>query len=177
MAIQQKTRNDFLLLFITLLLPFSLPITVTLSAPAPVLDSLDSWAPGNAGGQNRFSICSWKTPPVEFAPTALYPRATLRPCERRFREVNFKSLRLADHLAQYPADPEIFINGSIGGLPRLSDIIDIDMGGIILDAKMIERMEEEIPKLAIHLASGETGTKAEFNAQNDFIPWKRGVSL
>ena len=27
------------------------------------------------------------------------------------------------------------------------------------------------------VASGETRTKAELNAQNDFIPWKRGVSL
>jgi altronate hydrolase len=29
----------------------------------------------------------------------------------------------------------------------------------------------------IRFASGDTATKAELLGQNDFIPWKRGVSL
>jgi altronate hydrolase len=38
-------------------------------------------------------------------------------------------------------------------------------------------MGEDVLELVIKVASGETRTKAELNAQNDFIPWKRGVSL
>jgi len=29
----------------------------------------------------------------------------------------------------------------------------------------------------LQVASGELRTKAELNSQEDFIPWKRGVSL
>jgi altronate hydrolase len=38
-------------------------------------------------------------------------------------------------------------------------------------------MGEEILQQVIRVASGEMRTKAELLAQNDFIPWKRGVSL
>jgi altronate hydrolase len=38
-------------------------------------------------------------------------------------------------------------------------------------------MGEKVFDLAIKVASGEVHTKAEQNTQEDFIPWKRGVSL
>jgi altronate hydrolase len=38
-------------------------------------------------------------------------------------------------------------------------------------------MGELILERVVQVASGETQTKAESLAQNDFIPWKRGVSL
>jgi altronate hydrolase len=38
-------------------------------------------------------------------------------------------------------------------------------------------MGEEILQRIIQVASGEARTKAELLAQDDFIPWKRGVSL
>jgi altronate hydrolase len=60
---------------------------------------------------------------------------------------------------------------------RMNDIIDIDTGGVVSGSTTIERMGEEILELVIKVASGETRTKAELNAQNDFIPWRRGVSL
>jgi altronate hydrolase len=59
----------------------------------------------------------------------------------------------------------------------MGDIIDIDTGGIISGDRTIAQMGEEILELVIQVASGETRTKAELNAQNDFIPWKRGISL
>ena len=43
--------------------------------------------------------------------------------------------------------------------------------------KTIPQMGEEILDRVIQFASGEAKTKAETLAQNDFIPWKRGVSL
>ncbi|HYL62836.1 MAG TPA: altronate dehydratase [Candidatus Methylomirabilis sp.] len=60
---------------------------------------------------------------------------------------------------------------------RMADIIDIDTGGIVTGETTIEKMGEEILGRVIRVASGEERTKAEMLGQDDFIPWKRGVSL
>lgn len=60
---------------------------------------------------------------------------------------------------------------------RMPDIIDIDTGSIISGAKSIEAMGEDILEYVVKVASGEVFTKAEILHQDDFIPWKRGVSL
>jgi altronate hydrolase len=60
---------------------------------------------------------------------------------------------------------------------RMSDIIDIDTGAIIRGETSIDQMADSILETVVSVASGETLTKAEVNAQFDFIPWKRGVSL
>jgi altronate hydrolase len=38
-------------------------------------------------------------------------------------------------------------------------------------------MGEEVLDLVIQVASGKIRTKAESKGQEDFIPWKRGISL
>jgi altronate hydrolase len=60
---------------------------------------------------------------------------------------------------------------------RMHDIIDIDTGAVVAGNKTIEQMGEDILDLVIEVASGDVRTKAELKAQEDFIPWKRGVSL
>jgi altronate hydrolase len=60
---------------------------------------------------------------------------------------------------------------------RMADIIDIDTGGVIAGDTTIERMGESVLDLVVKVASGEVHTKAEIKGQEDFIPWKRGVSL
>jgi len=60
---------------------------------------------------------------------------------------------------------------------RMSDIIDIDTGDIINGKKTIKQMGEEILEYCIKAASGEIIPKAVLLGQDDFIPWKRGVSL
>jgi altronate hydrolase len=59
----------------------------------------------------------------------------------------------------------------------MSDIIDIDTGTIINEEETIERVGEEILEYCIKAASGEVTPKAVLLGQDDFIPWKRGVSL
>jgi altronate hydrolase len=59
----------------------------------------------------------------------------------------------------------------------MPDIIDIDTGGIISGEKSIEQMGEEILDHVVQIASGTIRTSAEALGQDDFIPWKRGVSL
>ncbi|WP_244201644.1 UxaA family hydrolase [Flavobacterium cutihirudinis] len=60
---------------------------------------------------------------------------------------------------------------------KMSDIIDIDCGPIISGEKSIEEMGEDILEYCIKAASGEIIPKAVSLNQDDFIPWKRGVSL
>jgi altronate hydrolase len=60
---------------------------------------------------------------------------------------------------------------------KMSDIIDINTGAIIEGEKTIEQMGEEILHYCIQVASGIIIPKAVQLNQDDFIPWKRGVSL
>jgi altronate hydrolase len=60
---------------------------------------------------------------------------------------------------------------------RMADIIDIDTGPIIRGESTIEAMADAILELVIDIASGNKQSKAEILRQDDFIPWKRGVSL
>ena len=60
---------------------------------------------------------------------------------------------------------------------RMGDIIDINTGPIIDGEKTIEEMGEEILEYCIKAASGEVIPKSVMLNQDDFIPWKRGVSL
>ena len=60
---------------------------------------------------------------------------------------------------------------------KMSDIIDIDCGPVISGEKTIEEMGEDILEYCIKAASGEITPKAVLLNQDDFIPWKRGVSL
>ena len=59
----------------------------------------------------------------------------------------------------------------------MNDIIDIDTSPIISGEKTIPEMGEMILDYCIKAASGEITPKAVLLNQDDFIPWKRGVSL
>ncbi len=60
---------------------------------------------------------------------------------------------------------------------HMADIIDIDTGAIIRGEATLESMGDQILETIIEVASGRSQCKAELLGQNDFIPWKRGVSL
>jgi altronate hydrolase len=70
---------------------------------------------------------------------------------------------------------KISTNSDLAG--RMHDIIDVDTGSIISGDKTVEQMGRIILELVVQVASGEVRTKAESLGQDDFIPWKRGVSL
>jgi altronate hydrolase len=76
-----------------------------------------------------------------------------------------------------PIAPVVKLATNSGLVQRMRDIIDIDTGGIISGEKTIQQMGEEILDYVIQTASGEARTKAEGKGQEDFIPWKRGISL
>ena len=76
-----------------------------------------------------------------------------------------------------PIAPVVKLSTNTALAQRMPDIIDIDTGPIISGEANIEQMSETILDFLIRVASGEVRTKAELNSQEDFIPWKRGVSL
>jgi len=76
-----------------------------------------------------------------------------------------------------PVAPVIKIATNSDLARRMPDIIDVDAGPIISGEKSIEEMGETILESVIQVASGEVRTKAEVLGQDDFIPWKRGISL
>ena len=76
-----------------------------------------------------------------------------------------------------PIAPVVKISTNSELAQRMPDIIDLDAGPIISADKTVEQVGEDVLELVIRVAGGETRTKAELLAQDDFIPWKRGVSL
>jgi altronate hydrolase len=76
-----------------------------------------------------------------------------------------------------PVAPVVKISTNTLLAERMADIIDIDAGPVISGEATIESTGERILELVLEVASGQKRTKAEGLHQDDFIPWKRGVSL
>jgi altronate hydrolase len=76
-----------------------------------------------------------------------------------------------------PVSPTIKISTNTSLFKRMNDIIDIDTGPIISGEKSIKEMAVDILEYCIQAASGKVVPKAVQLNQDDFIPWKRGVSL
>jgi altronate hydrolase len=76
-----------------------------------------------------------------------------------------------------PIAPVIKISSNTALAERMPDIIDFDAGGIIKGDATIAEVAAKLMEMCLEVASGERMTKAELLGQNDFIPWKRGVSL
>ncbi len=76
-----------------------------------------------------------------------------------------------------PVAPVIKISTNSQLAGRMADIIDFDAGGIVTGEFTIPQCAEQLLEMCIEVAGGERTTKAEEFGQNDFIPWKRGVSL
>ena len=60
---------------------------------------------------------------------------------------------------------------------RMRDIIDINTGTIIEGTETIEQAGTRILEYVIGVASGDIEVASIRHVQDDFIPWKRGVSL
>lgn len=76
-----------------------------------------------------------------------------------------------------PISPMVKLATNTRLAEKLPEIIDIDCGAIIRGEKSVEQMGEEVLEYVIQLASGEITTKAMDLGQDDFMFWKRGVSL
>lgn len=76
-----------------------------------------------------------------------------------------------------PVAPVVKIATNTALFERMRDIIDINTGTIVEGTETIKQAGERILEYVIGVASGETQVAAVRHVQDDFIPWKRGVSL
>ena len=75
-----------------------------------------------------------------------------------------------------PITPVIKVSSNTKLYERMNDIIDFNAGTIIEGSASIKEVGEALLDYVIEVASGKK-TKAKLLGQDDFIPWKRGMSL
>jgi altronate hydrolase len=76
-----------------------------------------------------------------------------------------------------PIAPVIKVATNTAVFNRMPDIMDINCGTIIEGKETIEQSATRMLNYVIEVASGIKQPKAVQLGQDDFIPWKRGVSL
>lgn len=76
-----------------------------------------------------------------------------------------------------PIVPVVKLSSNTALANRMHDIIDINTGSVVEGEETIEAAGGRILDYIIRVASGELEVSAVRHNQNDFIPWKRGVSL
>ncbi|MEQ8704723.1 MAG: altronate dehydratase family protein [Phaeodactylibacter sp.] len=76
-----------------------------------------------------------------------------------------------------PITPTLKMSTNTVLAERMPDLIDIDAGTIITGTDDLVSKGEELLELIIEVANGSEDPKAMQLQQDDFIPWKRGVSL
>jgi altronate hydrolase len=76
-----------------------------------------------------------------------------------------------------PVAPVVKIASNTALFERMRDIIDINTGSIIEGTETIQQAGTRILDYVIGVASGEIEVASVRHVQDDFIPWKRGVSL
>ncbi|WP_406683219.1 altronate dehydratase family protein [Seonamhaeicola sp. MEBiC1930] len=75
-----------------------------------------------------------------------------------------------------PITPVVKVSTNTKLYEKMPDIIDFNTGTIIEGTSTIEEAGENLLDFVIEVASGKL-TKAKKLRQDDFIPWKRGMSL
>ena len=76
-----------------------------------------------------------------------------------------------------PIAPVVKISSNTALAHRMSDIIDFNTGPVIEGDETIEEAAARLLDYIIQVASGQAEVSAVRHGQDDFIPWKRGVSL
>ncbi|MDG2122425.1 MAG: altronate dehydratase family protein [Verrucomicrobiales bacterium] len=76
-----------------------------------------------------------------------------------------------------PVTPVMKLSSNTELAERMPDVIDFDAGPLVAGEAGMGEMAGSLLDLAVRVASGEVKTRAQELGQDDFIPWKRGVSL
>ncbi len=76
-----------------------------------------------------------------------------------------------------PVTPVLKVATNTRLAEHMADIIDLDTGAIIRGEATVDQVADVLLQSMLDVANGAVRTKAEMLDQNDFNPWKRGVSL
>jgi len=99
-------------------------------------------------------------------------KGIVHPCNQQHTKMNLNPSPTGNPIA-----PVIKLSSNTVLYNKMRDIIDINTGTIIEGEETIEQAGERILDYVIKVASGELEISAVRHGQDDFIPWKRGVSL
>ena len=76
-----------------------------------------------------------------------------------------------------PITPVVKISSNSAVAERISDMFDFDAGTILTGKQTLEEAADALLEQCLRIASGEETCAADLLGQDDFIPWKRGISL
>jgi altronate hydrolase len=76
-----------------------------------------------------------------------------------------------------PVAPVVKVSTNSKLAESFSEYIDFDTGPIIRGESTVEEKGDELFESVIAYASGEKMTKAVRQGRDDFLPWRRGMSL
>lgn len=76
-----------------------------------------------------------------------------------------------------PVCPTLKIATNTVLMRRMPDILDFDAGPVLTGQAGIEKLGEDLFETCLEVAGGVRKPKAVLLGQDDFLPWKRGVSL
>jgi len=76
-----------------------------------------------------------------------------------------------------PICPTLKVATHTALMQRMADILDFDTGAVITGTQSVASMGESLLDLCLATASGDYVPQAIRLGQDDFLPWKRGVSL
>jgi len=76
-----------------------------------------------------------------------------------------------------PIAPVVKVSTNTPLYEKMRDIIDLDTGTVITGEEGIAAAGKRMMEFIIAAASGEVVVRAEAGEHDDFIPWKRGISL
>ena len=76
-----------------------------------------------------------------------------------------------------PIAPVIKISSNSKTAESFKEYIDFDTGAVISGEETVESIGEKLLGEVIEYASGSKKTKATLQGRDDFLPWKRGMSL
>ncbi|MFD0763310.1 UxaA family hydrolase [Mucilaginibacter lutimaris] len=76
-----------------------------------------------------------------------------------------------------PVAPVVKLSTNTALFNKMPDIVDFNCGTVIEGVETIEQSAHRLLNYVIDVANGDIKPKAVLLGQDDFIPWKRGVSL
>ncbi len=76
-----------------------------------------------------------------------------------------------------PVSPIVKVSSNSTTAENFAQYVDFDAGPVVCGKRSVEEVGDELLDEVIAYASGEIVAKAVLNGRDDFLPWKRGISL
>ena len=76
-----------------------------------------------------------------------------------------------------PVSPIVKVSSNSAIFEKFSQYVDFDAGPVIAGENGVDELGDQLFEQVIAYASGDSIPKAVLHGRDDFLPWKRGISL